>query len=60
MAKYVGIDLGTTTTVVAQMDQRGESLIVPSWLDGQPYTHSAFLAEHGVRPHRLESAPKNV
>ena len=42
MAKYVGIDLGTTTTVVAQMDERGESLIVPSWLDGQPYTHSAF------------------
>jgi molecular chaperone DnaK (HSP70) len=42
MAKYVGIDLGTTTTVVAQMDERGESIIVPSWLDCQPYTHSAF------------------
>ena len=42
MAKFVGIDLGTTTTVVAQMDANGQSLIVPSWLDGQPYTHSAF------------------
>jgi molecular chaperone DnaK (HSP70) len=42
MAKYVGIDLGTTTTVVAQMNERGESLVVPSWLDDQPYTHSAF------------------
>ena len=42
MAKFVGIDLGTTTTVVAQMDANGHSLIVPSWLDGQPYTHSAF------------------
>lgn len=42
MAKFVGIDLGTTTTVVAQMDDMGGSLIVPSWLDGQPYTHSAF------------------
>lgn len=42
MAKFVGIDLGTTTTVVAQMDDMGVSLIVPSWLDGQPYTHSAF------------------
>jgi molecular chaperone DnaK (HSP70) len=42
MAKFVGIDLGTTTTVVAQMDGEGRSVIVPSWLDGQPYTHSAF------------------
>ena len=42
MAKFVGIDLGTTTTVVAQMDDEGQSVIVPSWLDGQPYTHSAF------------------
>jgi molecular chaperone DnaK (HSP70) len=42
MAKFVGIDLGTTTTVVAQMDANGQSLIVPSWLDAQPYTHSAF------------------
>ncbi len=42
MAKFVGIDLGTTTTVVAQLDANGQSLIVPSWLDGKPYTHSAF------------------
>jgi len=42
MAKFVGIDLGTTTTVVAQMNSDGQTIIVPSWLDGQPYTHSAF------------------
>jgi molecular chaperone DnaK (HSP70) len=42
MAKFVGIDLGTTTTVVAQMDEKGEALIVPNWIDGSPYTYSAF------------------
>lgn len=34
--------MGTTSTVVAQMDANGQSLIVPSWLDAQSYTHSAF------------------
>lgn len=42
MLKFVGIDLGTTTTVVAEMNENGESKIIPSWIDGQPYTHSAF------------------
>lgn len=42
MPKFLGIDLGTTTTVVAQMNEAGESLIIPSWIDGKPYTYSAF------------------
>ena len=52
MPQFVGIDLGTTTTVVAHMGETGQAQIVPSWVDGQPYTHSAFWfnGKEGRRP----------
>jgi molecular chaperone DnaK len=45
MGALIGIDLGTTTTVAARFNEAGHAEIVPSWVDGLAFTHSAFWFE---------------
>jgi molecular chaperone DnaK len=45
MGVLIGIDLGTTTTVAARFNEAGHAEIVPSWVDGFAFTHSAFWFE---------------
>lgn len=45
MGAIIGIDLGTTTTVAARFNEAGHAEIVPSWVDGLAFTHSAFWFE---------------
>ena len=37
----IGIDLGTTTTVVSRINEAGKPELIPNW-DSQPFTHSAI------------------
>jgi molecular chaperone DnaK len=44
--KLVGIDLGTTFSAIATLDERGQAVTVPN-LDGEMLTPSAVLIEEG-------------
>lgn len=44
MANIIGIDLGTSTTLLARLSNSGEPIIVPN-KDGEPLTHSAVWFE---------------
>jgi molecular chaperone DnaK len=46
MSKLVGIDLGTTFSAIATLDERGQAVTVPN-LDGEMLTPSAVLIEEG-------------
>src|SRR5437868_4980836 len=44
--KVVGIDLGTTFSAIATLDERGQAITLPN-LDGEMLTPSAVLIEDG-------------
>ena len=44
--KLVGIDLGTTFSAIATLDERGQAVTLPN-LDGEMLTPSAVLIEEG-------------
>jgi molecular chaperone DnaK len=44
--KFVGIDLGTTFSAIATLDERGQAVTLPN-LDGEMLTPSAVLIEDG-------------
>jgi molecular chaperone DnaK len=47
----IGIDLGTTTTVVSRINEAGRPEVIENW-DSQPFTHSAvyFPADNPLQP----------